>query len=105
MDTSSIVFIAALARAAAGGVRFCLLQINASVLTQTDAATGVLTCLEKLKNKEDIGCPAAVPLNASQPLTRRRLTVATVATAAAEREKGGAASRRPRAAAGGSVSA
>lgn len=99
MDTSSIVFIAALARAAAGGVRFCLLQINASVLTQTDAATGVLTCLEKLKNKEDIGCPAAVPL------TRRRLTVATVATAAAEREKGGAASRRPRAAAGGSVSA
>lgn len=96
MDTSSIVFIAALARAAAGGVRFCLLQINASVLTQTDAATGVLTCLEKLKNKEDIGCPAAVPL------TRRRLTVAT---AAAEREKGGAASRRPRAAAGGSVSA
>lgn len=102
MDTSSIVFIAALARAAAGGVRFCLLQINASVLTQTDAATGVLTCLEKLKNKEDIGCPAAVPLNASQPLTRRRLTVAT---AAAEREKGGAASRRPRAAAGGSVSA
>lgn len=59
----------------------------------------------EIKNKEDIGCPAAVPVNASQPLTRRRLTVATVATAAAGREKGGAASQQPWAAAGGSVSA